>query len=104
MYQTLSGSFWFIFDMLIGKFDRSYFHHGKDSQAFVLNGLFLVSSFSIKIVMLNMLIGMMANTYEKRKALVGHITSRNHLRFVVDNFHLVNSKFFFGDKQNMSCI
>ena len=65
------------------------FYYGDGSQEFVLNTLFFVSTFLIITHFLNMLIAIMGNTFGERAEVQSQIMSRDHLRFVIDNYHLL---------------
>ena len=43
--------------------------------------------------MLNMLIAIMANTFQEKQEVAKEIMIRHHLTFVMDNFHLLKTVF-----------
>lgn len=62
---------------------------GEGSQSGVLHALFLFSSLMLVIHLLNMLIAIMGNTFAERSSVAEQIMIRDHLTFIVDNFHLI---------------
>lgn len=51
--------------------------------------MYFVSTFLIITHFLNMLIAIMGNTFGERGEVQSQIMTRDHLRFVMDNFHLL---------------
>ena len=59
----------------------------------ILYILFILASFSMIIHMLNMLIAIMGNTFGERTEVSNLIQVRDHLKFVMDNWHLNDAVF-----------
>merc|ERR1719263_1152429 len=55
--------------------------------------LFMITAIMMIIHLLNMLIAIMGNTFSERSIVGEQIMVRDHLTFVVDNFHLINLVF-----------
>jgi hypothetical protein len=68
-YNSFLGSIWFVYyGMVMGEVDIDYFNqNGGDKYHLYL--LFLVSSFIMIVVLLNMLIAIMGNTFAERMPL-----------------------------------
>ena len=56
--------------------------------------VFCLTTFMIMIHYLNMLIAIMGNTFEVRKAIQEEIKTQSHLRFVLDNWFLLRVAFW----------
>ena len=69
------------------------FKLGDRSQFFELQILFFISVFFLNIHLLNMLIAVMSNTLNDRTEKLKEIMLHNHLKFVTDNFFLIDFAF-----------
>ena len=92
-YGTILGSLRFIFEMTLGAFDTSLFFLGNNNMGKVLYILFLTASFTQNIHLLNMLIAIMGNTFGERTEVSNLIQVRDHLKFVIDNWHMNDTSF-----------
>ena len=92
-YGTLLGSLRFIFEMTLGAFDTSLFFMGSNKTGWVLYILFLMAVFTQMIHLLNMLIAIMGNTFGERTEVSNLIQVRDHLKFVMDNWHMNDTSF-----------
>ena len=73
----------------LGEFDgRDAFWLGNQENEYILVLLFVVTAFIMIVHMLNMLIAIMGNTYIERSPVAKYIRIRDHLRFVMENWHL----------------
>ena len=54
----------------------------------MLYGVFVFASFIMIIVLLNMLIAIMGNTFAERMPLSAQIKTKDRLEFVLDNWHI----------------
>ena len=92
----------YVSQMIIGNTDIVGYDYGEKSQYYVLISLFFISTFIIILHFLNMLIAIMGNTYAERRE-VGELTMvKDHLRFVMDNWLLMNIAF--RDKERLKYI
>ena len=80
-------------NLLLGNTDTAPFSSGDASQQLVLKTIFFLSAFIIMIHLLNMLIAIMGNTYSERREQEVSLRQKDHLRFVLDNFHLRENSF-----------
>ena len=94
-YGTFTGSVWYITDLILGNFSRETYALGEGSQKNLLLAMFVIAAFIMLIHLLNMLIAIMGDTFSKRQNVVKEIMCQNHLKFVMDNYHLLS--FAFGD-------
>ena len=78
------------------------FSLGKGSQQTWLYILFCAAAFVLFITFLNMLIAIMGNTFSMRNELANEIMVKDHLDFVMDNWHLIDLAF--KDKQAIKYI
>jgi len=62
-YKTLTGSFWYIWEVILGSVDPSMYQMGKGTQSFYLHLLICISAFMMLVHLLNMLIAIMGNTF-----------------------------------------
>lgn len=62
-YATFFGGMWFMVDILLGNSSTDSFDLGDKHMQLILYMLHLISSFVIVIVMLNMLIAIMGDTF-----------------------------------------
>jgi hypothetical protein len=67
-YHTISGSIWYMIEILLGQSEGiDSFTIGDASMYWYLFFLYFISSAIIVIVMLNMLIAIMGDTFAKRE-------------------------------------
>ena len=93
-YSTTYGSLWFVFDnFVLGNTNTDPFLGGDMSQRWILFPLCIFSSFLMLIHLLNMLIAIMGNTFAERSQVAEEIKSKDHLVFVLDNWHLLDKAF-----------
>ena len=90
-YDTFSNSIWYVYFnyMMGGKFIKS-FDLGISQQQVILYTLFIVASSYIDVILLKMLIAIMGSTFASRKAVAKEIKVKDHLRFLLDNWHLMD--------------
>jgi hypothetical protein len=79
--------------MIVGATDTRAFTAGEGSQYWYLTILWMLSSVLIIVHLLNMLIAIMGNTFSERAEVGSQIMSRDHLRFVIDNWILMDVAF-----------
>jgi len=65
-YGDYKLSTWYMYNMIIGNTDVEAFGYGNGTEAVYLYILFIGSSFFILIHLLNMLIAIMGETFNKR--------------------------------------
>ena len=92
-YKTLTRSFYYVANMMIGNSDIAGFELGDKTQAKWLFALHTVTVFIIMIHFLNMMIAIMGNTFAERSAVIDRVYYRDHLTFVLDNWFLIKSAF-----------
>ena len=56
----------------------------------ILLVIFVAGSTYLVIVLLNMLIAIMQNTFTKRRGVAEQVKIKDHLKFVLDNWHLMD--------------
>jgi hypothetical protein len=90
-YSSFGDAIWYVYFnfMMGGKFYRSY-NLGEGSQSSFLYFLFIVASCYIDIILLKMLIAIMGSTFASRKLISEEIKVKDHLRFLLDNWHLMD--------------
>lgn len=79
---------------MFGGASNEPFAYGEHKQEKFLNALHFIANFLICLHLLNMLIAIMGSTYGNREAVGSQIMKRDHLRFVMDNWILLNFAFF----------
>lgn len=87
-YSDLMGAIQYICNLLYGEADSDAFGAGDASMEALLNTLFWLAVFIIMILLLNMLIAIMGNTFAVGNESLEQQKYREHLRFVVDNWFL----------------
>ena len=92
-YYTYAGALWYVCDIMFGNYDRRAYSAGSASQANYLLFLFVVSSFTMLIHLMNMLIAIMGDSFARRTEVAQEIMTQNHLKFVIDNYHLIKLAF-----------
>lgn len=92
-YGTISGSFFYLWDLLIGNFNTKPFDLGDRTQRLYLYTVYCVCVFIFMIHLMNMLIAIMGNTYAIRNEVIDLVKYQDHLKFVLDNWFLLNSAF-----------
>ena len=90
-YDTFRHSIWFVYTnyMMGGKFHKS-FDLGNSTQSFFLYLLFIIASCYIDVILLKMLVAIMQSTFASRKLVAEEIKVKDHLRFLLDNWHLMD--------------
>lgn len=90
-YDSFGRSIWYVYFnyMMGGKFNKS-FSLGEGSQKGFLFVLFIMASTYIDIILLKMLIAIMGSTFASRKLVANEIKIKDHLRFLLDNWHLMD--------------
>ena len=89
--------------MLFGASNSYGFSYGENpSQVVVLTLLFYYSLAWFLVHFLNLIIAIMANTYNNRIEEANKIRTRDHLRFVMDNWFLIDIAFY--GKKNLNYI
>ena len=63
---------------------------GESSQSSFLYFLFVVASLYIDVILLKMLIAIMGSTFASRKLVAEEVKVKDHLRFLLDNWHLMD--------------
>lgn len=66
---------------------------GEGNQSWLLHALFTFAAFFLIIHMLNMLIAIMGNTFSTRSEIAPMTRMRDHLKFVISNWHLSDTAF-----------
>ena len=92
-YSSKYPSYWYVSNFIIGNTDTSTFSVGDKQTELVLKALFVTSSIVIILHFLNMLIAIMGNTFAIRTEVGPQIMVRDHLRFVMDNWMMLNVAF-----------
>ena len=89
LYITPKKALLFMFYMLLGEVGPSgNFDKGKKTQEVALWFLFCVATFFFIIVMMNMLVAIMGDTFVKNYEIEEQNILRTKLRFVIDNWSL----------------
>jgi hypothetical protein len=93
-YDGWGLAIWFVFDsFILGNTDRAPFELGDASQSNHLHFIFILAVGVILLHLLNMLIAIMGNTFAERSLVVEEVKSKDHLLFVMDNWHLLYMAF-----------
>lgn len=93
-YKTFTSAWWYTYDIVLGGADRENFDIGTNSsQSNTLYILYTLSTFIMLIHLTNMLIAIMGETFSTRGAVADQIKVKDHLRFVMDHWHLSNLSF-----------
>tara|TARA_B110000285_G_C14771543_1_gene444221 strand:- start:141 stop:587 length:447 start_codon:yes stop_codon:yes gene_type:complete len=79
---------------MFGGATKDPFSLGDGKQTKILEGLHFFANFLVVLHLLNMLIAIMGSTYGNREAVGAQIMKKDHLRFVMDNWILLNIAFF----------
>ena len=53
----------------------------------------MIAVFMVQVHLLNMLIAIMGETFSERNCVAQQIMTRDHLKFVMDNYHLMSFVF-----------
>ena len=64
-YSTLEGSIWVTWQLCLGNPETDDFFIGDNKQEYIIKGLFVITSISLLIHMLNMLIAIMGDIFER---------------------------------------
>ena len=78
--------------LILGETDHDPFGIGNgdyvEVHSYLLYFIFILACFVLLITLLNMLIGIMGNSFSERSQRQKEIMIRDHLNFIVDNWHL----------------
>jgi hypothetical protein len=77
-----------VYLIAVGDFSVDQYLLGKREHQIILHLLFVLGSFSLVIHMLNMLVAIMGDTFERNKDVKDIQNFRSHLRFVLDSRYL----------------
>ena len=98
-YKTIASACWYTYDLILGGVDRNGYSVGaKSSQSTALHTLYAISTFFMLIHLANMLIAIMGETFSNRREVADQIRIKDHLNFVMDNWHMANMSFEDIDK------
>ena len=90
-YDSFGRSIWYVyFNYMMGGKNHYPFSLGAGSQSNFLYFLFIVASVYIDTILLKMLIAIMGSTFAVRKSVANEIKIKDHLRFLLDNWHLMD--------------
>ena len=70
----------------LGDFDSGIYRVGYDRYFAML--MFLLATFIICVVFMNMLIAIMGDTFARRNEVIEQVRIKDHLSFVIDNWYL----------------
>ena len=101
-YGEKMASYWYVANFIIGNTDTSTFAVGDRKTELALKAVFVTASTVIILHFLNMLIAIMGNTFSERTEVGPQIMVRDHLRFVMDNWLLLDVAF--PDKTSINYI
>lgn len=85
-YYTVSGSLWYMWNLSLGQFDNNSFVEGK--FAAFLSIMFVICSFILLVVMMNMLIAIMGDTFASQSAVSSQLRVKDHLKFILDHLFI----------------
>ena len=82
---------WYVYTTFVLT-ERKYkfYDLGEASQRAILFVLFIWASTYIIAILLNMLIALMQKTFAGRRLVAEQVKIQDHLKFVLDNWHLMN--------------
>lgn len=87
MYCTKSGSLIFMYYFILGEVGTSGgFEEGNKTQIIILWVLFVLCSFIGIIVLMNMLVAIMGDTFVKNYEIEEQNILKSKLRFIIDNW------------------
>ena len=90
-YDSFGRSIWYVyFNYMMGGKHHHSFGLGSGSQRSFLYFLFILASVYIDTILLKMLIAIMGSTFASRKQVAAEIKIKDHLRFLLDNWHLMD--------------
>ena len=87
-YTDIRKAIWYIWLLTLGEFNYDCFWLGNANSSFYLIFVFCIATFMMIIHLLNMLIAIMGNTFENRNHIAHNIRTRDHLKFVIENWEL----------------
>ena len=87
--------------MLLGK-RFADFEKGDKSQRILLYCFYILAAYYIFIILMNMLVAIMQNTFAKRRLIAEQVKIKDHFKFVLDNWHLIN--YALKDKSSIAYI
>ena len=87
-YITLDKSFYWSWNIGLGLSSTESFMHSDGLTRHFLMALFLASTFIINVLLLNLLIAIMGDTFSQQANITELILVKDHLQFIIDNWYL----------------
>lgn len=86
-YSTISGAYYYVWNIVLGQIAYDSIGIGNGEMDWMLNILMVFSEFFMLILMLNMLIAIMGNTFANRQSITNQILMQRHLQYVIEHWH-----------------
>ena len=96
-HHTFFMSTWSIWHLCLGNPEIDQFFVGNQGQAPYLTAMYVIASFFLSMYLLNMLIAIMGNEFDKNNEIVENLRIQERLRFVLDKFIYGKLPFVFGN-------
>jgi hypothetical protein len=87
-YGSMLQSFWWAWNIGLGLSSASSLMQSEGTLHYVFMFLWLSSTFIIIIILLNMLIAIMGDTFSKQSTISELLLIKDHLHFIIDNWYL----------------
>lgn len=89
-YSNGLGAVWYVYKMVVGLPDDGMFNQIEDHHfRNYMRAAYMIASFLLILIMLNVLIALMGTTQSKRNEAVTEIKQQIRLNFVLDNWHFL---------------
>ena len=86
-YNTWGGALRFTIYIVFGEFEhRGGFEGGSDFHFYFAYIMFILATFLLLVVMMNMLIAIMSDTFNKNLEIEGLVLMKVKLKFIIDNW------------------
>jgi hypothetical protein len=90
-YRTFFKAVWYVYNSyVLGGKSQNSFELGDGSQIVMLLIMYFLATLIFLMILFKMLIALMGSTFAKRSKVINEITVRDKLRFVMDNWHLID--------------
>jgi hypothetical protein len=90
-YNHIVKAIWYVYNSyVLGSKSQKSFTLGDGSQIGMLLILYFLATLIFLMILFKMLVALMGATFAKRSKVINEITVRDKLRFVMDNWHLID--------------
>ena len=92
-YDSPTASLWYVWNIIIGLSIWDSFFESHGLNKYLLITLSVIIVFLLVILLMNMLIAIMGDTFNNQSGVSEQIRTREHLQFIMNNYYLQDFAF-----------